>query len=106
MTLLLLYVALALGVSFLCSVMEAVLLSVTPGYVSARLREGGRTAGRLEQFKQNIDRPLSAILTLNTIAHTVGAAGAGAARSARGAASTSLTASSRTCASATDRLDP
>ena len=78
MTLLLLYVALALGVSFLCSVMEAVLLSVTPGYVSARLREGGRTAGRLEQFKQNIDRPLSAILTLNTIAHTVGAAGAGA----------------------------
>ena len=78
MTLLLLYVALALGVSFLCSIMEAVLLSVTPGYVSARLREGGRTAVRLEQFKQNIDRPLSAILTLNTIAHTVGAAGAGA----------------------------
>ena len=78
MTLLLLYVALALGVSFLCSIMEAVLLSVTPGYVKARLREGGRTAVRLEQFKQNIDRPLSAILTLNTIAHTVGAAGAGA----------------------------
>ena len=78
MTLLLLYVALALGVSFLCSIMEAVLLSVTPGYVKARLREGGRTAGRLEQFKQNIDRPRSAILTLNTIAHTVGAAGAGA----------------------------
>lgn len=78
MTLLLLYVALALGVSFLCSIMEAVLLSVTPGYVAAKQCKDARTADKLDQFKQNIDRPLAAILSLNTIAHTVGAAGAGA----------------------------
>ena len=78
MGLLLLYVALAIGVSFLCSIMEAVLLSVTPSYVAALEREGELVGERLHQMKENIDRPLSAILSLNTIAHTVGAAGAGA----------------------------
>ena len=78
MGLLLLYVALALGVSFLCSIMEAVLLSVTPSYVAALEREGDAIGERLHQMKEDIDRPLSAILSLNTIAHTVGAAGAGA----------------------------
>mgnify|MGYP000181983720 CR=1 FL=1 len=78
MGLLLLYVALAIGVSFLCSIMEAVLLSVTPSYVAALEREGELVGQRLHQMKENIDRPLSAILSLNTIAHTVGAAGAGA----------------------------
>ncbi len=78
MGLLLVYVALALGVSFLCSVMEAVLLSVTPSYVAALEREGNATGERLHNMKENIDRPLSAILSLNTIAHTVGATGAGA----------------------------
>jgi CBS domain containing-hemolysin-like protein len=78
MGLLLLYVALALGVSFLCSIMEAVLLSVTPSYVAALEREEDPIGERLHQMKENIDRPLSAILSLNTIAHTVGAAGAGA----------------------------
>jgi len=78
MGLLLLYVALALGVSFLCSIMEAVLLSVTPSYVAALEREGDPMGERLHQMKEDIDRPLSAILSLNTIAHTVGAAGAGA----------------------------
>jgi CBS domain containing-hemolysin-like protein len=78
MGLLLLYVALALGVSFLCSIMEAVLLSVTPSYVAALEREGSAVGERLHQMKDDIDRPLSAILSLNTIAHTVGAAGAGA----------------------------
>ncbi|WP_263785390.1 CNNM domain-containing protein [Salinibacter grassmerensis] len=78
MGLLLLYVALAIGVSFLCSVMEAVLLSVTPSYVAALEREGGTVGKRLHQFKENVDRPLAAILSLNTIAHTVGAAGVGA----------------------------
>jgi len=78
MTLLILYVALALGVSFLCSILEAVLLSVTPGYISL-LRQRRPRAGRLlEGFKRDIDRPLAAILSLNTIAHTVGATGAGA----------------------------
>jgi len=78
MGLLLLYVALALGVSFMCSIMEAVLLSVTPSYVAALEREGNAMGERLHQMKDDIDRPLSAILSLNTIAHTVGAAGAGA----------------------------
>jgi CBS domain containing-hemolysin-like protein len=78
MGLLLLYVALALGVSFLCSIMEAVLLSVTPSYVAALEREGDAIGERLHKMKEDIDRPLSAILSLNTIAHTVGAAGAGA----------------------------
>lgn len=78
MGLLLLYVALAIGVSFLCSIMEAVLLSVTPSYVAALEREGSAVGKRIHQFKENVDRPLAAILSLNTIAHTVGAAGVGA----------------------------
>ena len=78
MALLIFYVLLALGVSFLCSVLEAVLLSVTPSYVAAM--EDGRpeAAEQLRRLKDDIDRPLAAILSLNTIAHTVGAAGAGA----------------------------
>ena len=78
MGILLLYVALAIGVSFLCSIMEAVLLSVTPSYVAALEREGSTVGKRIHQFKENVDRPLAAILSLNTIAHTVGAAGVGA----------------------------
>ncbi|NBC16916.1 MAG: DUF21 domain-containing protein [Bacteroidetes bacterium] len=78
MALLIFYVMLALGVSFLCSIMEAVLLSVTPSYVAAKEQEGSTTGQQLRALKDNIDRPLAAILSLNTIAHTVGAAGAGA----------------------------
>jgi len=78
MGLLALYVALAIGISFLCSMMEAVLLSVTPSYVAALEREGSAVGERLHQYKENVDRPLAAILSLNTIAHTVGAAGVGA----------------------------
>jgi CBS domain containing-hemolysin-like protein len=78
MELLIFYVALALVVSFLCSIMEAVLLSVTPSFVAERLKHPDPTGKRLAEFKENIDRPLAAILTLNTIAHTIGAAGAGA----------------------------
>jgi CBS domain containing-hemolysin-like protein len=75
---LIIYVSVALGVSFLCSVLEAVLLSVSVSHVEV-LSEMGARAGRLMQkHKGNIERPISAILTLNTIAHTVGAAGAGA----------------------------
>ncbi len=58
--------------------MEAVLLSTTPSFLRSREAGGSRSAKRLIKLKQNIDRPLSAILTLNTIAHTVGAAGVGA----------------------------
>ena len=81
MTLLWFYLALALVVSFFCSISEAVLLSVRPAYVGA-LRSGadggGRGAAALERLLANLDRPLAAILTLNTVAHTVGAAGVGA----------------------------
>ena len=78
MLLLVLYIALAIGVSFLCSIMEAVLLSVTPGYMVAMEQSRPKTATRLRRLKDNIDEPLAAILSLNTIAHTGGAAGAGA----------------------------
>jgi CBS domain containing-hemolysin-like protein len=78
MTLLVLYVTLAIGVSFLCSIMEAVLLSVTPGHLAALEQQGRPTAVKLRRLKENIDEPLAAILSLNTIAHTIGAAGAGA----------------------------
>lgn len=78
MTLLLLFFFLAICVSFACSIWEAVLLSVTPSYVTRANSEGRRTGKLLEEFKRDIDRPLAAILTLNTIAHTVGAIGVGA----------------------------
>lgn len=78
MTLLILFVALAIGVSFLCSILEAVLLSVTPSYMAVLENDQPTLAARLRHLKEDIDRPLAAILTLNTIAHTVGAAGAGA----------------------------
>lgn len=78
MLLLTLYVSLAIGVSFLCSIAESVLLSVNPTY-TLLLEKNGRRSGRiLKRLKAEIDKPLAAILTLNTIAHTVGAAGAGA----------------------------
>ena len=78
MTLLVVYVLLAIGVSFMCSILEAVLLSVTPSYVALLEKQGHRAAPRLRALKANIDQPLAAILSLNTVAHTVGAAGAGA----------------------------
>ncbi len=78
MTLLILYIALAIGISFLCSMLEAVLLSITPTFTATIEEKKPRVASRIRQLKDDIDRPLSAILSLNTIAHTVGAAGAGA----------------------------
>ncbi len=78
MTLLILYFVLSIAFSFLCSVWEAVLLSITPSYISTRVQERNSIGISLKKFKDDIDRPLSAILTLNTIAHTVGAIGVGA----------------------------
>ena len=78
MTLLIIYVSIALGFSFLCSILEAVLLSVTTAHIELLQREGKRAGELLRELKQDIDQPLAAILTLNTAAHTVGAAGAGA----------------------------
>lgn len=78
MTLLIFFVTLAIGVSFLCSILEAVLLSVNPSYIAGLEQSRPKLAARLKDLKANVDRPLAAILSLNTIAHTVGAAGAGA----------------------------
>ena len=63
--------------SFLCSIWEAVLLSITPSFTQLKVQEGGKVGSLLQDFKKEIDKPLSAILTLNTIAHTVGAMGVG-----------------------------
>ncbi len=71
------FASLAVVVSFLCSLWESVLLSITPAYALVEEDRGSRIGRRLADFKNNIDRPLSAILTLNTIAHTVGAIGVG-----------------------------
>lgn len=76
-TLLILFFLIAIITSFLCSLWEAVLLSITPSYAQIKVQEGGALGRRLQRFKENIDRPLAAILTLNTIAHTVGAIGVG-----------------------------
>ena len=78
MGLLIFFFLLSILFSFLCSVWEAVLLSITPSFVEVQYKEGTTTGKLLKSFKQDIDRPLSAILTLNTIAHTVGAIGVGA----------------------------
>lgn len=78
MLLLIAYFFLAIGVSFFCSVLEAVILSVTPSFVEALGQKSPEIGNRLMHLKANIDLPLAAILTLNTIAHTVGAAGVGA----------------------------
>ncbi|WP_300458424.1 hemolysin family protein [Desulfobacula sp.] len=77
--LLIIYVLMALVFSFLCSVAESVLLSITPSYIEGQKEKRPKHAALLKRLKQdNVDRSLAAILTLNTIAHTVGAIGAGA----------------------------
>lgn len=78
MVLLVTFVLVALVFSFLCSIAEAVLLSVTTPYVALLEQEGRPSGALLRRLKAEISKPLAAILTLNTIAHTIGAAGAGA----------------------------
>jgi CBS domain containing-hemolysin-like protein len=78
MTLLIVYLFVAIGISFLCSIMEAVLLSAPLPFLKAREESGKPGYTRFIKLKTNIDKPLSAILSLNTVAHTVGAAGVGA----------------------------
>lgn len=78
MELLIFYAALAIGVSFVCSMLEAALLSLPHSHVQVLVDAGSRAGTRLADMKQNIDRPLTAILTFNTIANTVGAVGVGA----------------------------
>lgn len=77
MTLLLIFLLGALAVSFLCSILEAVLMSTPISYITMREAENDKHASALRAFKQNSSRPLAAILSFNTIANTIGAAGVG-----------------------------
>lgn len=76
-TALILFFCASIVFSFLCSLWEAVLLSISPSYMQVKLNEGNRVGVILKDFKNNIDQPLAAILTVNTIAHTAGAIGVG-----------------------------
>jgi CBS domain containing-hemolysin-like protein len=76
-TSLLLFIFVSIIFSFLCSLWEAVLLSISPSYMQIKQNEGSKVGSILKDFKENIDKPLAGILTLNTIAHTVGAIGVG-----------------------------
>ncbi len=73
MGLLVFYAFISIFFSFLCSILEAVLLSITPTFLNVKKQEGKAYAEALEEMKKDVDKPLIAILTLNTIAHTVGA---------------------------------
>jgi len=77
-TLLLVYLAIAIGVSFLCSVLEAVLLSITPSYLEQLTQARPKSGKAIQSVKDRLDESLSSILILNTFAHTMGAAGVGA----------------------------
>lgn len=68
----------ALAISFMCSILEAVLLSTPMSFITMKEEQGVKTATLMKEYKSNIDRPVAAILSLNTIAHTIGAAGVGA----------------------------
>lgn len=78
MTRLLLYFFFSHLFSFICSIFEAVLLSVTPTHIGLMKRQGSQAAAILDDLKAKVDRPLAAILTVNTVSHTFGAAGVGA----------------------------
>src|SRR5438309_717593 len=77
MTVLLSYFLLSAIVSFFCSLFEAVILSTTPAYIEVAVQSGQKSGLVLQSLKKQIDRPLAAILTVNTISNTVGAAAVG-----------------------------
>lgn len=78
MTLLFIYLAIAIGVSFLCSIVESVLLSLNMSHINVIKKENEKAGIILEKLKMNINESIASILILNTIAHTLGAAGIGA----------------------------
>lgn len=78
MSLLITYIFIAIGISFLCSVLEAVLLSVTPSFVEKILSRNPESGKVLFKVKERMDQSISSILIVNTFAHTMGAAGVGA----------------------------
>nr|WP_227671386.1 hemolysin family protein [Psychrobacter sp. 72-O-c] len=76
---LMLFVLIAIGISFICSLAEAALLTMTPSYIADVQESNPKKADMLRRLKvDNIDQSLAAILTLNTMAHTLGSIGAGA----------------------------
>ena len=77
MALLIFYLLLTMGISFLCSLLESVLMSTPISYITMKQDDGDRNAALFLRMKQDPDRPLSAILSLNTIANTLGAAAVG-----------------------------
>lgn len=77
MTLLFAFLLSAMAISFMCSVLEAVLMSTPISYITMREEEGYKPASKFKNFKLNSAKPIAAILSLNTIANTVGAAGVG-----------------------------
>ncbi|MFC1606445.1 CNNM domain-containing protein [Candidatus Latescibacterota bacterium] len=78
MSVLILYLFLALFISFFCSLLESVLLSITHTHIALLIKDKRKSGSILRTMKKNINHPLAAILTLNTVANTVGAAGVGA----------------------------
>ncbi|MFT6260286.1 MAG: CBS domain containing-hemolysin-like protein [Bermanella sp.] len=77
MTLLIIYLTIAIGVSFMCSILEAVLLSITPSFTEQTLVDKPLQGAKLAKVRNKLDESLSSILILNTFAHTMGAAGVG-----------------------------
>lgn len=77
MTELIIFLLCALCTSFLCSILEAALMSTPISYITLREEEGLKAATRLKRYKQDPSRALAAILSLNTISNTIGAAGVG-----------------------------
>ena len=77
MALLLFFLLGAMAISFLCSILEATLMSTPISYITMREEEGYKPATRFKEYKQDSSRPIAAILSLNTIANTIGAAGVG-----------------------------
>ena len=78
MTALLIYFFISLFISLLCSLLESVILSVSHAHLAVLVKAGSKRGKLMSSLKEDINRPLSAILTINTIAHTLGAAGVGA----------------------------
>lgn len=77
MALLLFFLLGAMGISFLCSILESTLMSTPISYITMREEDGYKPAARFKEYKQDSSRPIAAILSLNTIANTIGAAGVG-----------------------------
>jgi CBS domain containing-hemolysin-like protein len=75
--LIIVYFFIAVGISFLCSILEAVLLSITPSHIKVVSRKNAKLGMLMQKQKENINISIGAILTLNTFAHTLGAAGVG-----------------------------